>query len=736
MMSSTKTLIKPSSSKPLTRFYRFVRHPEDKRQLLQLYESLSSYLDESAIAEVGRAYEVGAAAHEGQRRIAGEKYINHPLSVARLLADLRLGGSIIVAAILHDTLEDTQLSKNDLISQFGQEVADLVEGVSKVEHVETLTKQEAEVENIRRMILAMSSDGRVILIKLADRLHNMRTLDALAHEKKRRIARQTMAVYVPIAQLVGMFNWRRELEDLCFKYIHPTRFRVLRKAVRQGVGSSSDLISRQIKTMHKLLKSWGIEATIGGREKNLYALYRKMQRKNFRLALVQDVFGFRIIVSSLEDCYKALGAIHSRYKPIASEFNDYIAIPKMNGYQSLHTTVYGEFGRSLEIQIRTEEMHAAAETGIASHMQYKKSEDSKKSNGKDNKIPGSEWLVDLLKMLDAEDSPSETLDKIKVSLYPDEVYVFTPHSEIKRLPKGATAIDFAYAVHSKVGDDAKSALINGEPAPLHALLSNGDCVEIIRHNKRNSTPDAAWLDFAVTGKARTSIRESIKKTSRIQRVKVGDRLLRLGLKTLKIKYRNVTQDMRDGLMRDFGLLAWEDLLDDIGSGRRNASMVARQLIRADQPTSLDVPSLAVYGTEGLAITYAKCCNPIPNEAIVGLFTKGRGMVIHTEDCANVARSNFAPDLWSKVHWAESPQGVFSVPIRLDTDDRKGVLAKVSSIIASQESNISDCNLTHRGKEIVTMDFTIEVSHGAHLARIMKRLNQESSVHRVARPKTV
>ncbi len=736
-MPKTKTLIKPktSNSKPFTRFYRFVRHPEEKRQLLELYESLSGYLDDAAIAEVGHAYEVGAAAHEGQHRIAGEKYINHPLAVARLLAELELASSIIVAAILHDTLEDTQLSKLDLADQFGSEVANLVEGVSKVDNVETMTRQQAEVENIRRMILAMSSDGRVILIKLADRLHNMRTLEALRSDKQRRIARQTMDIYVPIADLVGMFNWRRELEDLCFKYLYPNRYRVIRRAVKQGLGSSNDLITRQIKSMRKLFKAWDIEASVFGREKNLYALYRKMKRKNNRLALVQDVFGFRVIVSSLADCYKALGAIHSRYKPISSEFTDYIAIPKMNGYQSLHTTVYGEFGRTLEIQIRTEQMNDAAETGIASHMQYKDAE--RISTKRSNKIPGSEWLVDLLKMLDADDSPSEALDKIKLSLYPDEVYVFTPDSEIKRLPKGSTVIDFAYAVHSKVGDDANSALINGEPVPLHALLSNGDCVEIIRRKKMNSIPDAAWLDFAVTGKARTSIRDSIKKTSRMQREKVGDKLLKLALKALKFKFRDISQTMKDELMREFGSVSWEDVLDDIGSGRRNASMVARQLISAEHHSqNLEVPSLAVYGTEGLAITYAKCCNPIPNEAIVGLFTRGRGIVIHAEECINVARSNYAPSLWSKVHWADSPQGVFSVPLRLDTDDRKGMLAKVSSIIATQEANISDCKMTPRGKDIVTMDFTIEVLHGAHLARIMKQLKREAAVHRVSRPRTI
>ncbi len=726
MSVSTK---KQSVSGPFTRLYRFVRHDKDKRLLYTLQEQLSGYLQNDAISEVERAYEVGAKAHAGQLRAAGDKYITHPLEVALLLAGLELDSDIIVAAILHDTLEDTALLKENLVELFGNDVANLVDGVSKADKVEAKSKMDAEIENIHRLFLAMIGDRRVGLIKLADRLHNMRTLNAFNTDKRKRIAKQTLEIYVPLARVIGMFNWHRELEDLCFKYLHPNRYEIIGKAVKQGMGIHSKRINKEVKAMQKVLDEWEIEATISGREKNLYALYKKMKLKNNRLSQVQDVFACRIIVKRKRDCYLALGAIHNHYKPISGEFADYIAIPKMNGYQSLHTTVYGDFSRSLEVQIRTEKMHTAAEYGIASHLRYKASVGSLPEDGL---IPGSDWFLDLPKILNEDDSPSEVLEKIKRSLYQEEVYVLTPKGDVKRLPKGSTVVDFAYSIHTKLGDAARSAVINGEPASLHAILSNSDSVEIKRVNNKNAKPDAAWLKFAVSGKARTAIRNSIKETSRRDREKMGEKQLKLAIRNRKVRVRDVTQKMKNTLIKNLEFASWEDLLNAIAMGERNPEIVAKQLFNQDQMTGDNSTPLAIFGTEGLAVAYATCCNPIPNEPIVGLSLPKRGFIVHAENCNKLSRYNYEPDRWHKLHWAKFPKGVFSVPIRAEIINKPGVMGIVSTLMGEMNANIDKI----KGDTVVggstRVDFIIEVNNGAHLNKVLKVLQEDAHVERVAR----
>lgn len=662
--------------------------------------------------------------------MAGGKYITHPLAVALLLAELRLGAAIIVAAILHDTLEDTNLSRQDLREQFGEDIAKLVENVSRVDRLDNLrfaSKEHAEVENMRRMILAMSEDRRVVLIKLADRLHNMSTLGALSRKKQKRIAQQTLDFYVPISHLAGMFEWRRQLEDYCFKYLHPWRYAIIDKAVKQGVEDSRKLIKKQIKALKSLLKDWGVKADITGREKNRYALYNKMKRRGHDLSRVQDVFAFRVIVETLSECYVALGAVHTHFKPITGEFTDYIAIPKLNGYQSLHTTVFGEFGRTLEIQIRTKEMHLNAETGIASHLSYKEAEDAPVDS---SSALNTELLIDLVKMLAEEDDPSETLKRLKASatLFPDEVYVFTPKGDIKRFPKGATVIDFAYSIHSEVGDSAVAAQINGNPAPLHAVLSNGDSVNI-KKSKKHKHPSAALLHFAVTAKARNLMRDSIKKQSRFVREDMGKRLLDAALDGMNVKKKKITAEMKQDLVKRLDAESWQHLLAEIGSGKRIAAIVASQLLGQKKGASSggNESSLAIYGTEGEAVTYATCCNPIPNQDIVGFVESKGGIIVHNAECTKIQRFSYSPERWTKMHWADSPHGVFLVPIRLETVDRKGVLARASTIIAEKQANIKDCKLVPGDSETVAIEFLIEVGNSVHLDEIKKQLKNESFV---------
>jgi RelA/SpoT family (p)ppGpp synthetase len=701
-----------------------------------LCDSLSAYLDEKAIEEIYRAYLFGAEAHQGQRRVSGEPYIHHPIAVAEILSEVKLDSRSIIAAILHDVIEDTGTDKQELAREFGDDVALLVDGVSKIGQLNFDSKEHAEAENFRKMLMAMSKDIRVILIKLADRLHNMRTLDALSPEKRRDIARQTLDIYAPIANRLGLYEWNRELEDLSFQHLHPKRYRAISKALKKRDGNRSATIEKLRLAIAEELAQSGLKAQVMGRKKNVYSIYRKMVEKRKSFSELYDIYGFRIIVASLDDCYRALGIIHNLYKPIPGRFNDYIAIPKSNGYQSLHTTVFGAFGESVEIQIRTEDMHRIAEAGIAAHWIYKSDE---KSSVKQQQL-ARQWLLDLLDTQKESGSAREFLEHLKMDLFPDEVYVFTPKGDIKKLPRGATALDFAYAVHTDVGNQCTGARISRELVSLPTVLNNGDHVEIL--TARNAHPTAAWLNYTVTSKARASIRGYLKKQRRKEAVNLGKRLLNQTIKERRFNRRRLSVAEKNKLLGDLRLASWDDLLADIGLGKRLAAIVAKQLrppapgVAEDEPRSESRSSepLAIDGAEGMLISYARCCTPIPHDPIVGFFTSGKGVVIHTADCPNIAEMRKQPDRCLHVRWTEKVKGQFAVNLRVEVKNQRGVLADVATQIAEQESNINNVHVEEKDGRTSTLRFNIAVKDRLQLANIMRGVHNLPKVMKVVRSK--
>ena len=701
-----------------------------------LCDSLSAYLDEKAIEEIYRAYLFGAEAHQGQRRVSGEPYIHHPIAVAEILSEVKLDSRSIIAAILHDVIEDTGTDKQELAREFGDDVALLVDGVSKIGQLNFDSKEHAEAENFRKMLMAMSKDIRVILIKLADRLHNMRTLDALSPEKRRDIARQTLDIYAPIANRLGLYEWNRELEDLSFQHLHPKRYRAIAKALKKRDGNRSATIEKLRLAIAEELAQSGLKAQVMGRKKNVYSIYRKMVEKRKSFSELYDIYGFRIIVASLDDCYRALGIIHNLYKPIPGRFNDYIAIPKSNGYQSLHTTVFGAFGESVEIQIRTEDMHRIAEAGIAAHWIYKSDE---KNSVKQQQL-ARQWLLDLLDTQKESGSAREFLEHLKMDLFPDEVYVFTPKGDIKKLPRGATALDFAYAVHTDVGNQCTGARISRELVSLPTVLNNGDHVEIL--TARNAHPTAAWLNYTVTSKARASIRGYLKKQRRKEAVNLGKRLLNQTIKERRFNRRRLSVAEKNKLLGDLRLASWDDLLADIGLGKRLAAIVAKQLrppapgVAEDEPRSESRSSepLAIDGAEGMLISYARCCTPIPHDPIVGFFTSGKGVVIHTADCPNIAEMRKQPDRCLHVRWTEKVKGQFAVNLRVEVKNQRGVLADVATQIAEQESNINNVHVEEKDGRTSTLRFNIAVKDRLQLANIMRGVHNLPKVMKVVRSK--
>lgn len=697
-----------------------------------LCEELGEYLDQQAVADVYRAYDYGARAHDGQTRRSGEEYITHPVSVAQILAEMRLDSRSIMAAILHDVVEDTAITTEVLAEEFGEDVAQLVDGVTKINQIEFDSREEAEAENFRKMLLAMSRDIRVILIKLGDRLHNMRTLDALAPEKRVRIASQTLDIFAPIANRLGMHRWSRELEDLSFRHIYPKRYDAITKALKRRKGNRRSVLKKLNAQIVKHLSDVGIVARVEGREKNAWGIYRKMQRKHVAFEQVLDIQAFRIIVDDVDACYRVLGRMHQLYKPIPGRFKDYIAIPKSNGYQSLHTTVFGTFGESLEVQIRTEEMHRIAEAGVASHWMYK-------SDEKTDVAPqdlARQWLLDLLDTQSNAGDPSEFLEHLKIDLFPDQVYVFTPDGEIKKLPLGATALDFAFAVHSDLGNRCVGARINQKHVPLHEVLKNGDHVEIL--TTRSARPSPSWLNYAITSKARAAIRASLKNRRNREAITLGRQLLDRALKGVGHR-RRLSSEQKVGLLETLKLEHWDELLADIGFGKRPAMIVARQIYpsddeQGDEVDEFAVQSLAIRGAERLLITYGKCCHPIPGDPIIGFFSKGRGLVVHTTDCPNNSRYRKHPENSVHVHWAENLTGVFQVLLRLEIQNQPGVLAKAASIIAENDSNIVNVHLVERDGRNSQLNFSIEVRDRIHLAQIMRQLHNEDEIFRLYRVK--
>ena len=707
----------------------------DSRRLLisELCEYLESYLDKDTVAAIYRAYLFGAEAHEGQVRYSGEPYIYHPLEVARILASMRMDGQSIIAAILHDVIEDTATAKEQVASEFGEDVAELVDGVSKINQIEFSSKEEEQAENFRKMLLAMARDIRVILIKLADRLHNMRTLEAMPRAKQRRIARETLDIYAPIANRLGVRQWAYELEELGFTILYPLRHRILHDVMRRRHGNRKAVVEKIKKAIINQLEQEGIEAEVAGREKHLYSIYKKMKSKTLPFDQIYDVYAFRITVDGVDNCYRTLGVIHSLYKPIPGRFKDYIAIPKANGYQSLHTVVFGPFGLSSEVQIRTKEMHHVADVGVAAHWLYK-------SGVKDDpqaQQRALQWLKNLLDIQQKAGNPREFLEHLKVDLFPDEIYVFTPNGEIKKLPRGATIIDFAYDVHTDIGNKTIGAKLNHQMVPLRTHLRNGDHVEII--TSEWGRPSPAWLSYALTSRARAHIRGYLKTQKQGESVALGERLLDKALEDFSFELADITSKQRKALLKALKIKNWEDLLEQIGLGKRIAPMVARQLVPEDIPSLVadgktKSDGLLIHGTEGVVVTYARCCRPIPGDPILGYLSSGRGIVVHTEDCPNVQEFRKHPEKWIDIEWEPDADAVFPVNIRMEVKNKRGVLASVASAISDLESNIDAVAFEDKDGQNTTMDFTVEVQSRQHLAKIMRNIRTQDSVIRLSRKK--
>jgi GTP diphosphokinase / guanosine-3',5'-bis(diphosphate) 3'-diphosphatase len=700
----------------------------------ELNELLAGYLKPEDIAHVQAAFEVANAAHSGQYRSSGEPYITHPVAVAKILAEWRLDPPGIMAALLHDALEDTRITKREISKTFGKRVADLVDGVSKIDRIEFETLQHAQAENFRKMLLAMARDVRVILIKIADRLHNMRTLDPVPREKQKRVAKETLEIYAPIANRLGLNNVYYELQDLGLKYLHPTRFHVLTKAVKAARGNRREVVRKILHAVMKRLEEMNIDGQVTGREKHLSSIYKKMLEKHLTFSQVQDIYGFRILVHDMGACYLTLGALHTLYKPIPGKFKDYVAIPKANGYQSLHTTLIGPYGTPIEVQIRTHDMHKIAEAGVASHWLYKSTGESLN----DVQAKTHQWLQSLLEIQSESGDSVEFLEHIKIDLFPDEVYVFTPKGEIMRLPKGATAVDFAYQVHTDVGNRCVAAKINNELAPLRTELNNGDRVEII--TSPQGRPNPAWLNYVKTGKSRSHIRHYLRTMHLAESVDLGQRLFDQAMRALRANPEEIDESHWDKLLKTESANTKQEILADIGLGKRLSVVVARRLLSISDPLSADgeakAPgSITIRGTEGMAVQFAKCCRPIPGDPILGLIKKGQGLVIHTHDCPTIRHYRGDPDKWLDVEWDPDTKKLFDVTVRVITQNQKGVLGKVAAAIGQAEANIEHVSMEERespGYGIVNL--TIQITDRMHLAMVMRSLRSIPQVVRISRVK--
>jgi GTP diphosphokinase / guanosine-3',5'-bis(diphosphate) 3'-diphosphatase len=691
---------------------------------------IAAYLKPEDIGRIEAAYHFSADAHRGQFRISGEPYITHPVAVAEILAKWHLDPQALIAALLHDVMEDTTITKQEIGERFGRVPAELVDGVSKLDKIEFQSVEDAQAENFRKMLLAMARDLRVILIKLADRLHNMRTLDCVRPDKRRRIARETLDIYAPIANRLGLNNLYRELQELAFKHLFPVRYGVLAKAIKSARGNRREVVSKILRAIKGKLADCKIESEVDGREKHLYGIFRKMREKSLSFSQVLDIYGFRVVVKDVPSCYVALGALHGLYKPVPGKFKDYIAIPKANGYQSLHTTLIGPFGTPLEVQIRTAEMHHIAETGVASHWLYK---DSERTFGELQKQT-HKWLQSLLELQSASGDSAEFLEHVKIDLFPDEVYVFTPRGKIMALPRGATPVDFAYAVHTDIGNRCIACRVNHELMPLRTELKNGDQVEII--TAAHANPNPAWLTYVKTGKARSQIRHFLKTMQYEESVMLGERLLLQALRPFDIHLAQVEGAVWEKFLRDTGAKARQDVLADIGLGKRLAAIVARRLAEGYEAAGSAEPkqpsAILIRGTEGIAVQLAKCCRPIPGDPIVGVIKKGQGLVVHTHDCPTIGRARGERDKWIDVEWERDSGRLFDVGIRVVAENRRGVLAKIAAEIAESGSNIQNVSMDDERGLYTALFFCLQVSNRAHLARIMRALRHQPEVMRISR----
>lgn len=693
----------------------------------RLIETLQSYLPEEQLAMITAAYEFGANAHFGQTRKTGEAYITHPVAVAQELAEMHLDAQAITAAILHDTVEDTSASLDEIAEQFGSEVALLVDGVSKLDQIQFRSHAEAQAESFRKMMLAMIEDIRVILVKLADRLHNMRTLGAMPAEKKKRIARETLDIYAPIANRLGINRLKVQLEDLGFKHLHPFRYRVLEAALKKSQGSQKQIVKKISEEFSSAMADEGIKGDVIGRQKHLYSIYRKMAEKRCQLSDVVDVYGFRIIADDVNTCYQVLGIVHGLYKPMPGRFKDYIAIPRINGYQSLHTTLFGPKGLPLEVQIRTREMDRLAESGVASHWIYKADEKSNASPQQRTR----EWLANL-EELQQSGTSEEFLESVKVDLFPDRIYVFTPKGDIMPLPKGATTVDFAYAVHTGIGNRCVAAKVNRGLVPLRTELRNGQTVEVI--TAKGAKPNPNWLTFVRTAKARTAIRQHMKNLRSSESVDLGKRLLDRSLKDLGSSLRKIGKVRMAAALEELGLDNNTALFEQLGLGERLAPLTARFLAGTGEDSDVkeSTASLIIAGTEGMVVSYAKCCFPIPGDDVMGYLTAGRGVVIHRNQCGNLSNFRKQPEKWISVTWEKDIELEFACQIQTDTRNKPGVLAEVAATIADCGSNIEQVEVLGRHEDCSVLSFLLQVKDRAHLAKIMRSVRNMKNVIRVSR----
>lgn len=699
---------------------------------------LQEYLHQDEIDAVWKAYRYADQAHKAQVRKSGDPYIVHPVSVACILAHLHLDVPTLSAALLHDVVEDTNISHDSIAEHFGEEVAELVEGLTKLDKVEQQTPMQAQAENFRKMLLAMSQDVRVILVKLADRLHNMHTLDVMRPAKQKRIAIETLDIYAPIANRLGLNPIYQELEDLSFKYLHPMRYRVLKKAAKAARGNRKEIISQVLNAIKARLAEVEIDAEVSGRSKHLYSVYKKMAQKTIKFEQVSDIYGFRVLVKDTNACYLALGALHAMYKPIPGRFKDYIAIPKANGYQSLHTTLFGPNTTPIEVQIRSTEMHNVADAGVAAHWLYKTTD----AHVTQLQQKTHQWLQRLVEIQTQSEDSDEFLENFKVDLFPDEVYVFTPKGKILSLPRGSTAVDFAYAVHTDVGNNCVAVKINNELAPLRTEMRNGDHVEII--TTATAKPNPAWLNYVITGKARSNIRHYLKTAKVEQSALLGERLLDVALRALHIQPSEVTEQQWNKVIKDYGVADKTAILTEIGLGKRVSLMVAYQLIPRmvdanDEENEVmaerEFGTITIRGTEGMAVQFATCCGPIPGDPILGFIDKDRGLVVHTHDCPAIRRFKVDPDKWLDVDWDADSKQMFRVNLRVVLANQRGTLAKVASVIADAESNIGGMHIDDAdGSRYSNVNFSVEVHNRVHLANLLRGLRKLPQVARIQRVK--
>ena len=697
-----------------------------------LRTALEEYLELEQIELCEQAYQIALRAHEGQMRRSGEPYITHPVAAALILAGMRLDHQTIMATLLHDVIEDTLMSLEELHTLFGEEVAALVDGVTKLTKIKFESRAEAQAENFRKMILAMVKDIRVIIVKLADRLHNMCTLGAMPSAKRRRIAIETLEIYAPIANRLGMHVMFTGLEDLGFKALYPMRYRALKSAVEKSRGNRKELTHKIEHDLQEALEDLDIPYEhVFGRQKHLYSLYRKMRQKKASFSEISDVFAFRVTTDDIDSCYRVLGALHQTYKPVPLRFKDYIGIPKVNGYQSLHTTLFGPFGVPLEVQIRTREMDRVAENGVAAHWIYK----SSGLEVNEAQLRAREWVQRLLEMQRSTHNSLEFIENVKIDLFPDEVYVFTPKGHIMELPKGSTAVDFAYAVHSDVGNHCVAAKVNRRLVPLSMPLTNGQTVEI--NTQPNAHPNPTWLNFVITSKARSNIRNFLKTQHHTESIALGKRLLDQALAELASQSDKIPPETLEVLLRDLEYKTLEDLLYALGTGNQMPMVIAKRLVVDLEHHELTEEStltpLAIKGTEGMVVEFAKCCQPIPGDRIVGCFQQGRGILVHASDCPVIKKSR-NPEQFVSMRWDDQVAGEFWVDITMDVANQRGILAKLTTLISETDSNIGNVTVEPRDGRHNAVTFAISVTDRKHMARVMRRLRANKLVMRLYRKK--